>query len=168
MDLVWNRAPWTRVRIADLVDAIQQVEALTGGKRLIDRYTRADQQSGALFELDLAATAFRKDLTVELEPQTQPGRTSDMAIAELRGRGTHTVFVEVQSIQDFGDETKRALAVVERLAPTLAWVMSGRELLGVSTGSLLRQTWPTYSRKRTRSGSDVSHQANQSTFGSTT
>lgn len=48
MDLVWNRAPWTRVRIAELADAIQQVELLPGGKELTDRYAQSDQQSGAL------------------------------------------------------------------------------------------------------------------------
>jgi hypothetical protein len=48
MDLVWNRAPWTRVRIADLVDAIKQVELLPDGKALIDRYAQSDQESYAL------------------------------------------------------------------------------------------------------------------------
>jgi hypothetical protein len=71
--------------MTDLVDAIQQVDALPGGNRLIDRYTRADQHSGALFELDLAATALRRGLIVELEPATQPGRNCDLAVAEPAG-----------------------------------------------------------------------------------
>ncbi len=44
-DLVWNRAPRTRARIADLVDAIQQLELLPGGKELIDRYAQSDRQA---------------------------------------------------------------------------------------------------------------------------
>ena len=130
MELVGNRAPWTRVRIADLADAIQRVEILGGGKRLTDRYAHSDQESGALFELDLAASALRAGLAVELEPKTQPGRTCDLAISERHRRGAITVFVEVQGMQDFGDVTKRAMEVSERLVPMLSWIMLNRELLG--------------------------------------
>lgn len=116
--------------MADLADAIEQVDLLPGGKRLTDRYARSDQQSGALFELDLAATALRNHLSVELEPRTQPGRNCDLAVTAGDRRGAQTVFVEVQSIQDFGDETKRAMEVAARLMPVLSWVMLDRELLG--------------------------------------
>jgi len=130
MELVGNRAPWTRVRMADLADAIHRVELLNGGRRLTDRYARSGQESGALFELDLAASALRTGLLVELEPQTQAGRTCDMAVSQAHGRGATTAFVEVQSVQDFADETKRAMDVTERLVPMVAWAMLGRELLG--------------------------------------
>ncbi len=130
MDLVWNRAPWTRVRIADLADGIRKVEALPGGEQLANRYARSDQQSGAIFELDLAATALRKDLVVVLEPLTRPDRKCDLSVAEPSRRGANTVFIEVQAVQDFGEDTKRAMEVSERLAPRLSWAIARCELLG--------------------------------------
>jgi hypothetical protein len=72
----------------------------------------------------------RKGLTLELEPKTQPGRSCDLAVAERHGRRTNTLFVEVQSIQDFADVTKRSIKVADRLVPTVTWVMLNRELLG--------------------------------------
>lgn len=96
MDLVWNRAPWTRVRIADLADAIQLVELLPGGKGLTDRYAQSDQQSSASFEPDPAATALGKGLIVELERHSQPGRTRDLVIAEPRLGGRSILYLEVQ------------------------------------------------------------------------
>jgi hypothetical protein len=130
MDLVWNKAPWTRVRMADIADAIRLVEALRGGERLANRYARSDQQSGAIFELDITATALRKELGVALEPVTQPGRKCDLSVTEPGRRGGRTVFIEVQAVQDFGADTKRAMEVAERLAPKLALAMSQCELLG--------------------------------------
>ncbi len=130
MDLVDNHAPWTRIRLADLADAIQRVEMLEGGKDLGDRYARSGQESGALFELDLAAAALRSGMLVELEPKTQPGRRCDLAVSDANRLGATTVFVEVQSLQDFGDETKRAMELTEKLVPVLAWSILGRELLG--------------------------------------
>jgi hypothetical protein len=130
MDLVWNRAPWTRVRMANLADSIREIEALPGGKRLANRYARSDQQSGATFELDLAATALRKQLLVVLEPPTRPDRKCDLSVAEPNTRGANTVFIEVQAVQDFGEDTKRAMEVAGRLAPRLSLAMSSCELLG--------------------------------------
>lgn len=130
MDLVWNRAPWTRVRMADIADAIRKVEDLPGGQRLANRYARSDQQSGAIFELDLATTALRKGLVVVLEPATRLDRKCDLSVAEPGQRGTNTVFIEVQAVQAFGEDTKRAMDVAERLAPRLLSAMAGVELLG--------------------------------------
>lgn len=128
-DLVWNRAPWTRVRLTDLADAIRAIEALQGGTRLIERFGRADQHSGAVFELDLAATALRRGLSVRLEPPTQPGRKCDMAVTHGRGGHARTLFLEVQTIQDYGFDTQRAMEIADRLVPPAAWVGLRRELL---------------------------------------
>jgi hypothetical protein len=130
MDLVWNRAPWTRVRMADIAQAMHEVESLPGGERLINRYARSDQQSGAIFELDLAATALRKGLVVVLEPATQPGRKCDLSVAEPVRRDANTVFIEVQAVQAFGKDTERAMEAAERLAPRMAGAMARCELLG--------------------------------------
>lgn len=130
MDLVWNRAPWTRGRMADIAQAMREVEGLPGGGRLANRYARSDQQSGAIFELDLAASALRKGLVVVLEPATQPGRKCDLSVAEPGRRGANTVFIEVQAVQAFGDDTERAREVSERLAPRMAGPIAGCELLG--------------------------------------
>ena len=130
MDLVWNRAPWTRVRLADIADAIRLVEGLPGGARLTDRFARADEHSGAIFELDLAATVLRRGLEVQLEPATRADKKCDLSAAESGQQRAHTVFVEVQVIQEFGDDTKRAMDVAEKLAPRLAGAMARRELFG--------------------------------------
>jgi hypothetical protein len=116
--------------MADIAKAIREVEALPGGKRLADRYARSDQQSGAIFELDLAATALRKGLVVVLEPTTRLDRKCDLSVAEPGRRETNTVFIEVQAVQAFGEDTKRAMDVAERLAPRLSSAMAGCELLG--------------------------------------
>lgn len=116
--------------MADIADAIRNVEALPGGQRLANRYARSDQQSGAIFELDLAATALRKGLVVVLEPTTRLDRRCDLSVAEPGRHGTHTIFIEVQAVQAFGEDTKRAMEVAERLAPRLAGAMAGCELLG--------------------------------------
>jgi len=129
-DLIWNRAPWTRIRIADVAQAIREVEALPGGARLSDRYARSDQQSGAIFELDIAASALRNALLVVLEPVTRIDRKCDMSVTERTPRSTNTLFIEVQSVQDFGQITRRAIDVAERLAPKLSWAMARCEVLG--------------------------------------
>jgi hypothetical protein len=71
VELVWNHAPWTRVRLAALAGAIKRLESLAGGTRLVNRFARADQYSGAVFELDIAATAMGRNLSVRY------GRVSD-------------------------------------------------------------------------------------------
>lgn len=130
VELVWNHAPWTRVRLADLAGAIKLLESLAGGTRLVNRFARADQYSGAVFELDIAATAMGRDLSVLLEAPTQPGRNCDMAVSRISGRNSTTVYIEAQVVQDYGLDTHRAMEIAERLVPPTVWVTMHRELLG--------------------------------------
>jgi len=51
---------------------------------------------------------------------TRPDRKCDLSVAEPSRRGANTAFIEVQAVQNFGEDTKRAMQVAERLTPRLS------------------------------------------------
>ena len=93
--------------MADLAQAIEVIESIAGGHRLVKRFARGDQYSGAVFEVDVAAVAMRRDLSIRLEAPPQPHRNCDMAVSRRRDGNTTTPYIEAQVVQDYGTDTPR-------------------------------------------------------------
>ncbi len=117
LDLFWNRAPWTRVRLAELAGAMDLVEPHPGWRKLRSRLRRAESSGGALLELDMASRALQAGLAVVLEPQTVGRRHADLAVTGGTTQRPVTLYVEITGLAAHSQRAREALRLNDEIFP---------------------------------------------------
>ena len=133
--IFFNLAAWTRVRLAEVADAMDAVGALPDWASLRRRVRNPAEGLGALLELDVAGTALRRGLAVALQPRTTGASRADLCVTAPGRRSSRSLYVEITRVRGMSVRASESHDFYGRLCPQLRLLAAG--LFGA--GKVLRE-----------------------------
>jgi hypothetical protein len=131
--LFWNKAEWTRVRLADLADALISIRRLGGSPRLIAKLTDENQASSALLEIETVVRVQQHGLSVQLEPKTTGDKHCDLVISSST---SERLFVEITAVAPISTLARQQEMMLNRIFPSMEIIVRDH----VGGGQLV--AWP--------------------------